>query len=236
MKGIRAGLALVFIALAALTGCATPQPPVAMDQAFWAEKQDRIGIAITEIPAPSVQMTGQQGLLDIAVNKGMASGLTKKVESWDSTSLRGLQQKVAERLQAQGYSVKLLDKPYDFKDFKKAQRKLGYADLDMTPLKAQEGIDKVVLLMVGVNGTTRSYYGMIPTSDPVSLVTMVTTIVDLDDNRLVYFQPSAVSRAAQGEWDESPEYPNLTNAFYKALDEVEQEILLPFDAQQLSSN
>lgn len=236
MKGIRVGLISIFAFAAVLTGCATPQPPVAMDQAFWNEKQDRIGVAISEIPSPSVQMTGQQGLLDIAVNKGMASGLSKKVETWDSSSLSELQKKVVERLQAQGYTVKLLDKPYDPSAFKESKGKLGYADLDLTPLKEQEGIDKLVLLLFGANGTTRSYYGMIPTSDPVSQVAMVTTIVDLDDNRLVYFQPSVINRAAEGEWDESPEYPNLTNAFYQALDEAEQKMLVPFDTQHLSSN
>lgn len=236
MKGFRrAILALPLLCLALLTGCATPQPPVPMDQAFWNEKQERIGVAYTPLPAPTVALTGQQGLLDYAVNSGMASGLRAKVETWDTSSLREIPQQAAALLQEKGYTVVKLDEPINVEALKKApSEKTGFTAMDFQPLKAQNQIDKLVLFSFASAGTTRSYYSVAPTSVPVAQIVVSTYVIDLDDNRMLYYQPKVFSRAADGEWDEAPEFPNLTNAFYQALDSTQQDLLGVFRNQQLS--
>lgn len=236
MKGFRrAILALPLLCLALLTGCATPQPPVPMDQAFWNEKQERIGVAYTPLPAPTVALTGQQGLLDYAVNSGMASGLRAKVETWDTSSLREIPQQAAALLQEKGYTVVKLDEPINVEALKKVpSEKTGFTAMDFQPLKAQNQIDKLVLFSFASAGTTRSYYSVAPTSVPVAQIVVSTYVIDLDDNRMLYYQPKVFSRAADGEWDEAPEFPNLTNAFYQALDSTQQDLLGVFRNQQLS--
>jgi hypothetical protein len=235
MKGMHLALACLLFATLGLTGCATPQPPVAMDQAFWNEKQERIGIAVSEIPKPDVIMTGNQGLLDVAVNSGLAAGLRSKVETWDNSALSELPAQAARLLQEQNYSSVQLAEPVVMTELGKPPKKeLGFAAADFTPLKEKHQIDKLVLFTVASIGTTRSYYGMIPTSAPVAQLVVSTLIIDLDDNRLLYFQPNTFSRAADGEWDEAPDFPNLTNAFYQALDSTQQALLAPLKNQQLS--
>jgi hypothetical protein len=231
----RALLALPLLCLVLLTGCATPQPPVPMDQAFWNEKQERIGVAYTQVPAPTVILTGQQGLLDYAVNSGMASGLRAKVETWDASSLREIPQQVSVLLRDKGYSVVKLDEPINVEALKKVSEKTGFTARDFQPLKAQNQIDKLVLFSFASVGTTRSYYSVAPTSVPVAQVVVTTYVIDLDDNRMLFYQPKVFSRAADGEWDEGPEFPNLTNAFYQALDSTQQDLLGVFRNQQLSA-
>ena len=53
-------------------------------------------------------------------------------------------------------------------------------------------------------------------------------VVDLADNKLLWFKPFAVVQAAQGEWDE-PTYSNLSNAFYQAMDTSRQQMITPFE-------
>ena len=84
-------------------------------------------------------------------------------------------------------------------------------------------------------GTYRTYYGFMPTSTPSTQVVVSAYVIDLDDNRLLYYQPFATNREAEGEWDEGPDFPKLTDAFYQALDQTQQNMLRPFKEQQLST-
>ncbi|MBO3276888.1 hypothetical protein [Pseudomonas schmalbachii] len=232
----RALFGLPLLCLVLLTGCATPQPPVPMDQSFWAQKQERIGIAYTQVPKPTVIMAGQQGLLDMAVNNGLAAGLRSKVETWDSSSLRSIPAQVGEQLRADGYQAVNIDDPLVLDTLAKNKaEKTGYASKDFQPLKSQKQIDKLVLFEFGSAGTMRTYYGMVPTSVPVAQVVVTTYVIDLNDNHLLYYQPNVFSHSADGEWDEAPDFPNLTNAFYQALDSTQQSLLGVFRNQQLSA-
>lgn len=98
---------------------------------------------------------------------------------------------------------------------------------DMTPMKAMYGVDRLLLVNVFVTGATRSYYSLVPTSVPMAQVGGQGMVVDLADNKLLWFQPFAAVQAAQGEWDE-PNYANLSNAFYQAVDNSRQQMITPF--------
>jgi len=226
-------LFILILTAAWLTGCASPQLPIALEDTLWSERDKTIGVAIVELPKPTVQLTGNQGLLDLAINTGLAAGLRSKVETWELAGMETVPQQLVDDLNSRGYKAKVLS-PIKLSDFKESGAKLGYAKHDFTPLRQQQ-VDKLILISLHVAGTQRSYYSVIPTSDPLTQVGGLTQVIDLTDNRLAFFQPFASIRAADGEWDEGPDYPNLTNAFYQVLDESEQSILAPFRAQTLST-
>ncbi|WP_138410081.1 hypothetical protein [Stutzerimonas nosocomialis] len=228
-------LFVLLMAAAWLTGCASPQLPIALEETLWNERDKTIGVAIVELPKPSVQLVGNQGLLDLAINTGLAAGLRAKVETWELASFETIPQQLVDDLTQRGYQAKALP-PVKLENFKESSAKLGYAKRDFTPLREQQQVDKLILVSMTVAGTMRSYYSIVPTSEPMSQVSGLTQVIDLADNRLAFYQAFAATRAADGEWDEGPDYPNLTNAFYQALDESEQRVLAPFRPEMLSAH
>jgi hypothetical protein len=94
-------------------------------------------------------------------------------------------------------------------------------------MKTKYGVDRLLLVYVTATGATRSYYSIVPTSVPMAQVGGQGMVVDLADNKLLWFQPFVAVQAAQGEWDE-PTYSNLSNAFYQAVDNSRQQMITPF--------
>ncbi|MCI3947211.1 putative lipoprotein [Pseudomonas syringae] len=220
--------ALALLACVALTGCAHVQPPVALDQQFWNAKEPTIGVAITVVPVPVLALTGNQGLLDLAINTGVNSNLRGNVEKWQVRDLNTLPDVIVAKLQAKGYKVKRINEPVNLTAYKEVSFREGYTVRDLTPLKAAYGVDRLLLVNVLVTGATRSYYSVVPTSVPMAQVGGQGMLVDLSDNKLLWFKPFSVVQAAQGEWDE-PTYANLTNAFYQAMDTSRQQMISSFE-------
>ncbi|MBC3361473.1 hypothetical protein [Pseudomonas sp. SWRI154] len=225
---LRTLAALTVLACLTLTGCAHVQPPVPLDKQFWDAKEPTIGVAINVIPEPVLALTGNQGLLDLAINKGVNSKLSDNVEKWQVRDLNTLPDAIVTRLQAKGYKAKRINEPVDLSKYKEVSFREGYTARDLTSIKATYGVDRLLLVNVIGTGATRSYYSVVPTSVPMAQVFGQGMVVDLADNKLLWFKPFAVVQAAQGEWDE-PDYPNLTNAFYQAMDSSRQQMITPFE-------
>lgn len=172
-------------------------------------------------------LTGSQGLLDVAINKGVNSKLSDNVKTWEVRDLDTLPDVIVAKLQAKGYKAKRIIDQIDLKNYKNISFREGYMTKDMTPMKAMYGVDRLLLVNVFVTGATRSYYSLVPTSVPMAQVGGQGMVVDLADNKLLWFQPFAAVQAAQGEWDE-PNYANLSNAFYQAIDNSRQQMITPF--------
>jgi len=224
---LRTIAALTLLACLTLTGCANVQPPVPLDHQFWDAKEPTIGVAITVVPPPVLALTGNQGFLDYAINKGVNSKLSTNVEQWQVRDLTTLPDVIVAKLQAKGYKAKRIDEPLDLKIYKEISFHEGYMTRDLTPVKAAYGVDRLLLVNVYATGATRSYHGFIPTSVPMAQVGGQGLVVDLADNKLLWFKPFVVTQAAQGEWDE-PTYSNLSNAFYQAVDTSRQQMITPF--------
>jgi hypothetical protein len=225
---LRTLAALTVVACLTLTGCAHVQPPVPLDHQFWDAKETTVGVAINVVPEPVLALTGNQGLLDLAINKGVNSKLSDNVEKWQVRDLNTLPDAIVAKLQAKGYKAKRIDAPVDLNKFKETSFREGYTARDLTSIKATYGVDRLLLVNVMGTGATRSYYSVVPTSVPMAQVYGQGMVIDLADNRLLWFKPFAVVQAAQGEWDE-PNYANLTNAFYQAMDTSRQQMITPFE-------
>lgn len=219
---------VTLLACLTLTGCAHVQPPVALDHQFWDAKEPTIGVAISVVPEPALVLTGNQGLLDLAINKGVNSKLSGNVETWQVRDLNSLPDAIVAKLQAKGFKAKRINEPVDLTTYKEVSFREGYTIRDLSPLKAAYGVDRLLLVNIQGTGATRSYYSIVPTSVPMAQVGGQGMVVNLADNKLLWFKPFAVVQAAQGEWDE-PDYPNLTNAFYQAMDTSRQQMITPFE-------
>ena len=226
-RATRQWAALALLAVLTLTGCAHVQPPVALDKQFWDAKEPTIGVAITVVPSPVLALTGNQGILDYAINAGVNSKLSANVETWQVRDLETLPDAIVAKLQAKGYTAKRIDEKVDLKTFKEVDFREGYMTKDLSPMKAAHGIDRLLRVSIYATGATRSYYSIVPSSVPMAQVGGQGMVIDLSDNKLLWYQPFAAVQAAQGEWDE-PSYTNLSNAFYQAMDNSRQQMIAPF--------
>ncbi|WP_223505130.1 hypothetical protein [Pseudomonas sp. GL-RE-29] len=224
---LRTLAALTLLACLTLTGCANVQPPVPLDQQFWDAKEPTIGVAISELPPPVLALTGNQGILDYAINAGVNSKLSDNVKTWQVRDFDTLPDVIVAKLQAKGYKAKRIDEKVDLKTYKETKFREGYTIKDLTPMKTKYGVDRLLLVYVTATGATRSYYSIVPTSVPMAQVGGQGMVVDLADNKLLWFQPFVAVQAAQGDWDE-PTYTNLSNAFYQAVDNSRQQMITPF--------
>lgn len=220
------GCAVLLLCLI-FTGCANVQPPVELDQQFWNEKDQVIGVAMTPVTPPKLMLTGNQGILDLAINTGVNSKLSEHVSTWDLADVNTLPDAIIAKLEAKGYKTKRIEERIDLSKYKETKFKEGYMERDISALKATYGIDRLLLVAIDSTGATRSYYSVVPTSAPIPLVAGRGILVDVQDSRLRWFKPFVVTQPAQGEWDQ-PTYSNLSNAFYQAVDSSRQVIVTPF--------
>ncbi|WP_417329931.1 hypothetical protein [Halomonas cupida] len=231
---IRFPTSVLVISAAALliSGCANRQAPVAMHQSVWQEKHERIGVTASVVNQPQLYKIGPQGLLDLAINNEMTLDLREAMQDWDNQALKDIPQELAASLEDRGYEVVMIPEPLRIEDFQEVDnRQDGYSAHDFRPLKPRYQIDKLIVVSIGAHGLTRSYYGFIPTSDPVATVNHLSSVIDLDDNRYLLHQSGSVEQAAEGEWDQPPLYPHLAEAYSKAIEQARQDILAEFQNQ-----
>jgi len=220
-------LALLFVCFG-LIGCAsTIQKPIELDQQFWGDKNQSIGVAMTALPPSQLALVGNQGLLDLAINKGVNSKLSAQIDTWKLNDVASIPDEIVAKLLAKGYKARKVDEVVDLKAYKETSFHDGFFRRDLTPLQAKFGVDRLLLISYTASGAFRSYYSVVPTSVPTPQVGGIGAVVDLHDNHLLWYKPFAVVRPAQGEWDQ-PNYSNLSNAFYQAVDSSRQLVITPF--------
>ena len=64
--------------------------------------------------------------------------------------------------------------------------------------------------------------------DPKAEIVGSVYLVNTTNNAYEWFSPISITIGADGEWDESPDFPGLTNAYYQAIETTRDKILKPF--------
>ena len=224
-----------------LFGCAsTSHPPIVLEKNFWTKKDQKIGIYVDMQTKPLFYMDGDVRLLDYAINAAATSTLSSYVEKLDDSEFNSVAQDLQTAAQSHGYTAEIISQKIDpskLKDFKDPDSKdtTYFEEKNFSALKAALGVDYLVFIKVNRVGVARPYKGFIPLADPKAILEASGELIDMSSNQLLWSSPIMESTAANGQWDEPPNYPGLTNSFYVSLAAAKQQIISEIGQQTQQS-
>lgn len=212
-----------------LVGCATPpQNPVELSTSSLNTSSAKIGIAMTALPKVDTYFPGANCLLCYAAASIANSSLTTQAHTLPYEDLPRLKVLIADILNKKGSNTTVLPEDIDVSklpDF--GAKGTNIARKDFSSLKTKYGIDKILVVSLTTIGFNRNYSAYIPGGEPKANIAGSTYIVDLNTNKYDWYQPINIMKSAEGQWDEPPKYPGLTNAYFQVVELAKDNILNP---------
>lgn len=224
---LKAALAAFVVVLA---GCSTaPKGPIALGAG--ATQTGRIGVAMSPLPKVDLALPGASCLLCLAAASVANSTLTTHTQTLPYEDLPKLKNQLARVLGQKNKDVVVIDAPVDIDALPSASGQgPNAAAKDFASLKKTHNVDKLLLIQIRSVGMERSYSAYIPNGAPRAILTGAGYLVNLNTNTYEWYQPVQVVRAADGNWDEPPKFPGLTNAYFQVLEMSKDEFVKPFAA------
>ncbi len=210
-----------------MMGCAV-QKPVSLDNSFWEKKEARVGIAVAEIPRPSAEVESTQGPLGGVISQGIADDVVRRLEKEDFSRIYKVRGKLEEVLKAKGLNPSIIFDPIVIDRFPKREGSDGYAERDYSALGAVAQAQYLLLVQIQSIGTIRGYVSFLPTTSPSGYFVAVGQLVDLKTQKLLWHKGVRIRRPSRGEWDQPPDFANLTAAVHQAVDSGIDMLVLDF--------
>lgn len=215
--------------LLALSGCASPpQQPIAMSGTVLQNHATRIGIAMAPLPKVDTWFPGANCLLCIAAASAMNSSLTKHTQTLPTDDVVRIKTDVAAALRKKGYTPVMLPDGLKVRDLPKGAEGPNKPNYDFSSLAAKYQIDKLVVIEIGSLGVMRNYATYIPSGAPQAALTGAGYLVNLSNNTYEWYLPLSQMKGASGAWDEPPNYPGLSNAYFQIVEGTRDALLQPF--------
>jgi hypothetical protein len=216
--------------LVVLTGCvATPQQPVSMESGFLNDSNKTVGVVMTKLPNPDVYLPGADCLLCMAAAEAMNSSLSKHVETLTPDDFKLVRSNLIQRMQEKGVNVVAIEETIDVERLPKHKSEIpNSARRDYSSYQSKYEITHLLVVDIDQMGLYRSYASYIPTSDPKAVLVGQSYLISLKDNTYKWYKPISIYKSAAGEWDESPAYPALTNAYYQVIETGREMVLSEF--------
>lgn len=223
---------LVVIAAVVLTGCgATPPPVISLQSNFFSEqsiKTNKVGVHLI-VPTPNTHFYGANCLLCIATVSVANSSLTDHIRTLSKDDMADIGDKIVAALVKKGMDAKLLESMPPFKDLEKFKNDNNYARKDFRGFKEQYDVDKLIVIDITRLGVYRTYANYFPTSDPLGSVAGSIYMIDLETNRYEMYKTIVNNIATDGDWDEPPTFPGVTNSYYQAIENAKAEVFSYFN-------
>lgn len=224
IKNILLITATLFIA----TGCVSVQEPIPFKP--MTNTNATVGVMYVEPVPAETQYTGSIGLLDYAIIAGVNSSLDEYLKSLTFEDYPLLASLVADKLKEKGFNARLIDTPVSLELAKKIDApKENVNKSDFKPLIKNEPMEYLVLIQKSAIGTTRSYYGPVPTSEPLALTALNVQMVELATGNVLWYRNIRKVATIETPWDEPDNYPNMTNSIYTNFNQAMQEVLAELD-------
>ena len=211
-------ISTMFTAGVLLMGCAT-QKPISLDTSFWEQKHAKVGIVVAEVPAPSAAIESREGALGAAISQGLSDNVTKRLEKEDFSRIYKIGGKLGDFLKTKGLNPSVVSGPIAIDQFPKREGVVdGYADRDFSALGTAAQAPYLLVIQVQSIGTIRGYLGFVPTTSPSGYFVAVGQLIDLKTQKLLWHKRVSIKRPSRGDWDQPPDFANLTAAVHQAVD------------------
>lgn len=215
-----------FLLVSLLGACATPQAPILFNHAQGFQPQDELLVSMATIPAHDTSFPGADCLLCLATASMVNQTLTAHVKTLSAEDLGALKPLLAEAMRKKGFHVKVDQGVLDLSKLPKPKDTVkDGAKEDFTALATRENVRGVLVIQFVEVGVSRPYQSYIPVGSPYVKIKAIGRLVDRSSNQLKWYQEFEISRQVSGVWDEPPNYPNLTNAHYEAIELAKEAIL-----------
>jgi hypothetical protein len=226
MKFRAATALLIFVAL--LGGCATaPQLPLPITASSLSSEAGRVGVAMTALPKVDTAFPGAGCLLCIAVASGMHNAMTDHVRTLPSDDLADLKKQMAAAIAKKGASPVVIDEALNLDGLEKfGGDQPNMARRDFRPLREKHNVERLLVVNLAALGVWRDFASYVPTSDPKAIVRGEAYLVNLRTNALEWYAPIMVAKSA-ATWDQPPKFPDLTNAYFQAIELGKDAVLKP---------
>ncbi|MBT0959801.1 hypothetical protein [Denitromonas iodatirespirans] len=213
---------IVATALLMAACSSAPKQPIAFNAETIKGESNRIAIQMGAVPEAITTFPGAGCLLCVGIAMAAHSDLSSHVHSLKPDELASLPQRLADTLRAQGAEVSILKEPVDLEALSSNSGKgddSRQTEKDFRPLSERLGADKLLVITTYNSGVLRKYSQYVPVDVPEAFFWGVSYMVDLKSNTYVWYAPLNRSRKAEGAWNEPPNFPGLTNAYYQVLAE-----------------
>jgi len=222
-------LALISVAIL-LGGCVTaPQTPIELSQDKLSANSGRVGVAMTALPKIDTHLPGASCLLCYATAAAANASLTTHAQTLPYEDLPKLKDDMVDMLRKKGTDAVVISEPIDLeKTPSNANEGPNISRKDFAPLKTKYKIDKLLLIDITSLGFLRTYSAYIPTSDPKAMLIGTGSLVNLKSNTYEWYMPVNVTKSADKNWDEPPQFPGLTNAYFQVLELGKDSYMKPF--------
>ena len=227
MKGLAVFAACVSTLLA---GCITPpQEPIALTPKSVAPPA-KIGVAMAQMPKADTQILGASCLLCYAAASAGLSSLTSHTQTLSLEGIPKLKEDVAALIRKKGGDATVIADDINIEALTDISTEApNVARKDFASLAKKYPVDKILILEVNAIGMTRSYSSYFPTGDPKAMLQGKGYLVNLKNNTYEWYLPVYVLKGTEGNWDEPPKFPGLTNAYYQVLEISKDNFLQPFN-------
>lgn len=194
----------------------------------FAEPGLRIGVAMSQLPKVETSFPGAEWPLCRAAAALANAKLTAHTRTLPADELAGLKDDIADVLKRKRQVAVVIDEPIAVDQLPKASGTARNAPArDYASLKARYQLDKLLVVEVTEVGISRPYSSYIPIGEPKGIVNATTYMIDFRDNSYDWYVPVVQQKSAQGDWDEAPAFPGLSNAYFQAIEAARQAILQP---------
>lgn len=224
---------LIKVAAAALAlflgGCAVkPQMPVMLDKQTLGTQAGRVGVMMTALPKADMFLPGADCLLCYAVASASNATLSKYASTLPNDDVAQLKNQLAQRLRAKGTDAVVIEEELNLDALpSRTEESVNGAKKDFSQLRQKYNVDRLLVVGIERMGIERYYSGYISNGDPKGVFRGAGYLVNLKTNTYEWYEPISILRAADGQWDEPPKFPGLTNAYFQAMETGKDLLLKP---------
>jgi hypothetical protein len=220
---------LLTFSILALSACAVHvQTPISY-KAPMAAPNITVGVVVVTPEKADITFPGANCLLCVITAQAMHTSLGKHTDTLSIADLKKLNGEFKGLLEKKGYLYKDLTAALIAEKIEAVkEKKMGYAEMDYQAFAAKHGVQKLLIVRFPKVGFTRPFASYFPTSAPAALVIAQASMVSMPDQTLDWYQNMSFQEYAGKEWDEVPNFPGLTNAYYQAIENAREFLLKPF--------